>query len=183
VDWSVDWDALVFALFPAVALFVVWVAVWHIEENAESEKVIAGLVSGKGLGPASEAPEGQAPVAPCQWRVVVEVTWTVTDSGERDTVYSMHLETIHSRLQPGGGPQPGAFDIQHQVIDPTAGTSAVWAGAFRDAFTGTDSPWWDVTSMPAPPEPGQGAGRQPPRRRGPGRGARRRPSSRGPGGA
>jgi hypothetical protein len=168
VDWSADWDALVFALFPAVALLVLWVAVWHLEENAENEKVIAGLVSGKGLGPHSEGPGGQAPVVSRQWRVVLEVTWTVTDSGARDTVYSMYLDTIDSRLQPGREPQPPAFDIQHQVVDLRAGTSAVWAGAFRDAFTGTDSPWWEVTSMSPPPQPGHGARRPPPRRRGPG---------------
>lgn len=162
MDWSEDWDALVFALFPAVALFVVWVAVWHIEENAESEKVVARLVSGKGLASPPEGPDRQAP---CRWRVVLEVAWRVTDGGERVTVYSMHLDTTDSRLLPGGGPQPRAFHLQHQVVYPRAGTAAVWAGAFWDAFTGTDSPWWELTS----PETRQGARRQTPRRRGPGK--------------
>jgi hypothetical protein len=97
------------------------------------------------------------------------------DGGERHTVYSMHLDAIDSGLQPGGGPEPVAFNIQQQVVDLRVGTSAVWAGAFRDTFmwTGSDAPWREFTSMP---EPGQGARRQSPRRRGPGPGARRRPS-------
>ncbi len=64
MEWSRHWDALVLAVAPGVIVFVLLKALWRIEDNAESEKVVARLISGKGLAPPPEGPERQAPVAP-----------------------------------------------------------------------------------------------------------------------
>jgi hypothetical protein len=183
VDWTGEWDALVFAIFPVVVLIVVRVAIWHIDTTAEREWVIAGLVSGKGFRRLPDGPHGRDPAARRQWRVVVDVTWPEMDGAGRAAVCSIRLDTIDPRLQAGAAPPHEPFAVDERVVDLGVGTPALWGRAVRDAFTGTDSPWWDLTSTPASLGTGQHAQRRPPPRRGAGPAAPRRPGGPGTGGA